>query len=379
MDYLQAKGWGRNSMTELVPLFSASIANAGIDFTTPVMKVIDSHWYILGEEVKSFESEFAKYVGVDHCISVANGSDALELALRGLEVKPGDRVVAVANAGFYGSTAIHAVGAVPVYLDVDPATLTLCPKALTAMIDSKPAVVIVTHLYGQLADIEELVKIASAAGVPVLEDCAQSHGAQRQGRRAGSFATLGCFSFYPTKNLGALGDGGAIVTQDTGLAERIRQLRQYGWSRKYEVSLAGGRNSRLDEIQAAILRIKLPHLDSWNAQRREVAKRYNTAFAGLEAKLPSSTGEDYVAHLYILRVANRERFAVALKEKSIATDIHYPIPDHRQPAYAYRDVSLPVTESACETVISLPCFPGMTDKQVQQVIDAVSDYFLKGA
>lgn len=312
-----------------VPLFSASIANAGLNFTAPLTRVIDRHWYVLGEEVKSFEEEFAAYVGVQHCISVANGSDALELALRSLGIKPGDRVVAVANAGFYGSTAIHAVGATPVYVDVDPDTLTLCTEALAAVIESKPAAVIVTHLYGQLADIEALVRIASDAGVPVIEDCAQAHGARRNGRMAGSFGTMACFSFYPTKNLGALGDGGAVVTNDAEMAGRVRQLRQYGWSQKYQVSLPGGRNSRLDEMQAAILRLKLPLLDGWNLQRRSIARRYNEAFAGLGMQLPVSLGEDYVAHLYVIRVRDRARFAAALKEQQIGTDIHYPIPDPR--------------------------------------------------
>ncbi|MCF7539110.1 DegT/DnrJ/EryC1/StrS family aminotransferase [Pseudomonas petrae] len=363
---------------ENIVLFSATKANAGIDFVSPLKKVLDSHWYILGNEVKLFEEEFASYVGVEHCVSVANGSEALELALRGLGVEQGNRVVAIANAGFYSSTAIHAIGAEPVYVDVDAETLTMCPKALASVIDTKPAAIIVTHLYGQLANIEEIVRIASAAGVPVLEDCAQSHGARRNGKQAGSFGNIACFSFYPTKNLGALGDGGAVVTRDDQLAARIRQLRQYGWSQKYEVAIPGGRNSRLDEMQAAILRVKLPLLDEWNAQRRSIAQRYNTAFASLDMQLPSSTAEDYVAHLYVVRLNNRAKFAASLKEKSINTDIHYPIADHRQPAYhASATNSLAVTEQACDTVISLPCYPGLTDEEVDRVIEAVTAYFSK--
>jgi len=363
---------------ENIVLFSAVKANAGIDFLTPVKAVLESHWYVLGNEVKLFEEEFASYVGVGHCISVANGSEALELALRGLGVNRGDRVVAVANAGFYSSTAIHAIGAEPIYADVDSDTLTLCPKAFSALVESRPAAVIVTHLYGQLANVEEIVRIATAAGVPVLEDCAQSHGARRNGKQAGSFGTIACFSFYPTKNLGALGDGGAIVTNDDELAARIRQLRQYGWSQKYQVAVPGGRNSRLDEMQAAILRVKLPHLDTWNEQRRSIATRYNAAFASLDMQLPSSTGEDYVAHLYVVRVKERAAFAAALKEKMVSTDIHYPIADHKQPAYSAAPTSsLQVTEQACETVISLPCFPGLTDEEVDRVIEAVTAYFSK--
>ncbi|PSL95198.1 DegT/DnrJ/EryC1/StrS aminotransferase family protein [Pseudomonas sp. R9.37] len=361
-----------------IPLFSAAVVNARLDFITAISGVLDSHWYVLGNEVKLFEEEFASYVGVNHCVSVANGSDALELALKGLGVESGDQVVAVANAGFYGSTAIHAVGAEPLYVDVDSDTLTICPKALAAVIESKPSAVIVTHLYGQLANIEEIVRIASAAGVPVLEDCAQSHGARRNGKQAGSFGTIACFSFYPTKNLGALGDGGAVVTNDDELAKRIRQLRQYGWTQKYQVSIPGGRNSRLDEMQAAILRVKLPHLDAWNEARRSIAKRYSEAFATLDMQLPYSTDEDYVAHLYVVRVKARAEFAASLKEKSVSTDIHYPIADHKQPAYAVDQLgSLDVTERACETVISLPCFPGLTDKEVDRVIEAVTAYFSK--
>ncbi|KPW87816.1 dTDP-4-amino-4,6-dideoxygalactose transaminase [Pseudomonas congelans] len=362
----------------IVPLFSAAKANAGLNFITPLTKTLDSHWYVLGQEVTSFENEFANYVGVSHCVSVANGSDALELALKGLNVGSGDRVVAVANAGFYGSTAIHAVGAEPVYIDVNPKTLTLCPEALKSVLDSKPSAIIVTHLYGQLADIETIVSMASSAGVPVIEDCAQSHGARRGEKQAGSFGTIACFSFYPTKNLGALGDGGAIVTNDEVLASRVKQLRQYGWSQKYEVSIPGGRNSRLDEIQAAILRIKLPLLDTWNEQRRSIARRYNAAFAKLKMQLPCSTDEDFVAHLYVVRVENRTQFSAALKEKFITTDIHYPIADHHQPAYEVtQKFSLAETELACDTVISLPCFPGLSDEEVDRVIDAVTAYFSK--
>jgi dTDP-4-amino-4,6-dideoxygalactose transaminase len=232
-------------------------------------------------------------------------------------------------------------------------------------------------LYGQLAAIEEIMAIADAAGVTVIEDCAQSHGAKRNGKRCGSFAALSCFSFYPTKNLGALGDGGAICTSDPALAQRVKQLRQYGWGQKYSVELPQGRNSRLDEMQAAILREKLPHLDGWNAGRRALAARYNAAFAGLPLQCPASVGEDFVAHLYTVRVANREAFRAHLKEAGVATDIHYPIPDHKQPAYAdaMRGINLPVTEKAAAEIVTLPCFTGITDAEVERVIAAVKSYF----
>jgi dTDP-4-amino-4,6-dideoxygalactose transaminase len=360
----------------VIPIFSASRASANLDLIGALQGVLDKSWYVLGEQVNEFETEFSAYTGIEHCISVANGSDALQLALTGLGVGRGDRVVTVANAGFYASTAIYAVGAEPIYVDVSPETLTLDSDALQTLILLKPAAIIVTHLYGQLADIEGIVKMATAAGIPVVEDCAQAHGAQRHGKRAGSYGTVGCFSFYPTKNLGALGDGGAIVTNDPALAVRLRQLRQYGWAKKYEVAIPGGRNSRLDEIQAAILRVKLPLLDGWNAQRRSIAKRYNEAFSDFDLQLPPSLGLDYVAHLYVVRVKERADFAAVLKSRFIATDIHYPIADHHQSAYHVTpDLSLSVTEQACEHVISLPCFPGLSDEDVERVIDAVTGYF----
>lgn len=364
----------------MIPLFSAERANKDVDLIAPLNRVATSNWYVLGNEVSSFETEFAKYVGVKHCISVANGSDALEIALRGLGVHAGDHVVTVANAGFYGSTAIHAIGAVPLYVDVDDRTLTICPKSLHEALGSRPKAVIATHLYGQLAHIEEIVEMCAKAGVPVLEDCAQAHGARNDAKLAGSFGTIACFSFYPTKNLGAVGDGGAVVTNDSELAQRVKQIRQYGWSSKYTVSVPGGRNSRLDELQAAVLREKLPSLDIWNERRREIAKQYSAAFSSLDVKLPASCGLDFVAHLYVMRTPKRMALMQALKDQEIGSDIHYPIPDHRQPAYReYAGLSLPVTEAACDTAVSLPCFPGMTDEEVSKVIDAVTQFFAQEA
>jgi dTDP-4-amino-4,6-dideoxygalactose transaminase len=308
---------------------------------------------------------------------VANGTDALELALRALDVAPGATVVCVANAGFYSSTAIHLVGALPRYVDVDPSTLTMAPQALAQALEQRPAAVIATHLYGQLADIESLVRLCRRSGVPLIEDCAQAHGALRSGRRAGSFADVGCFSFYPTKNLGAIGDGGAVVTHDTGLAARVRVLRQYGWSEKYQVSRLGGRNSRLDELQAAVLREKLPHLDRQNEQRRAIARRYNQAFQGTPLQLPPSVEEDFVAHLYVVRSAQRQALRAHLLERGVATDVHYPIADTLQPAWLGRRAAepLPVTEAACASVMSLPCYPGLAEEQVEHVVGAILSFF----
>ncbi|VWX60491.1 dTDP-3-amino-3, 6-dideoxy-alpha-D-galactopyranose transaminase [Burkholderiales bacterium 8X] len=362
----------------MIPLFSSSAANAGIDLAGAVGRVLTSNWYVLGDEVKSFEREFARYIGNADCVSLANGTDALELALRALNVEPGDKVACVANAGFYGSTAIRAVGAAPVYVDIDPTTQNMAVDAFADALRFQPKVVVVTHLYGQMADIEPLTKMAHDAGVKVIEDCAQSHGAIRGGRRAGSFGDIGCFSFYPTKNLGALGDGGAITCNDAALADRVRALRQYGWSTKYHVSTPGGRNSRLDELQAAVLREKLPKLDQSNANRREIARRYNEAFVDLPLVLPSSTGEDYVAHLYVLRCRERDAFRSHLQTRQVATDVHYPVPDHLQAAYRAGLESqgkLAASEAASREVVTLPCFPGISDADVATVIDAVRSFF----
>lgn len=359
-----------------VPMFSAAAANKGLNFTRSIQRVLDSYQYILGSEVAHFEWEFARYVGVNYCVTVANGSDALELALRSLGIQAGDLVATVANAGFYASTAIRAIGAEPVYVDVDDFSLTMSPYALTEVLEKKPKAIIVTHLYGQLADMDKLVKLADAAGIPIIEDCAQAHGAIRNGKQAGSFGDIACFSFYPTKNLGALGDGGAVVTQNEKLAEKTRQLRQYGWSQKYKVALAGGRNSRLDEIQAAILREKLAFLQGWNAERRDIARRYNEAFSELPVKIPYSLGEDYVAHLYVLRMDNRTAFAEFLKSQGVMTDIHYPIPDYQQ-SICQKAFSCKVTEQACQTAISMPCYPGLMDHEVNHVISATQEYFSK--
>lgn len=363
-----------------IPLFSAALANQGIDLAGAMLRVLESNYFVMGKEVAQFEQEFAAYTGVAHCISVANGTDALELALRALDLKPGQKVACVANAGFYSATAIHLAGGVPLYVDVDEQSLTMAPEALEQALREQPAAVIATHLYGQLAPIEQLAAICRSAAVPLIEDCAQSHGASRGGKRAGSFADLACFSFYPTKNLGALGDGGAVVTADDALATRLKGFRQYGWSKKYEVAMLGGGNSRLDELQASVLRQKLPLLEQHNARRRAIAARYNEAFARLPLRLPVSVGADFVAHLYVVRTDRREALRAHLAECGVATDVHYPIADIRQPAFGgrYDGASLPVSEAACATAVSLPCFPGMPHEDVESVVQAVSAFFAGG-
>ena len=326
-------------------------------------RVLNRGWYVLGPEVEAFESEFAKWCGSAHCVTVANGTDALELALKAVGIGHGHRVATAANAGMYATTAILRSGATPVWVDVDPVTMNLSPERLSRV---RTDAVIVTHLYGRMAPMPDI--LAAAAGVPVIEDCAQAHGAILEHRRAGAWASAGAFSFYPTKNLGALGDGGAVTTNDPDIAARLRALRQYGWTSKYTATVNGGRNSRLDEIQAAILRVKLPLLDSWNQRRREIASIYGHKQGGGERGGPAD-----VVHLYVIRHPQRDSVRSALRDRGIATEIHYPVPDYRQPAIDADNVALEETERCCAEVLTIPCFPEMTDAEAALVRDALAE------
>ncbi|SDQ88930.1 DegT/DnrJ/EryC1/StrS family aminotransferase [Pseudoxanthomonas sp. CF125] len=365
---------------EVVPVNSLRRHIEAIEgqLTDAANEVIRSGYFVLGPNVKAFEAEFAGYCGVEHCVSMANGTDALELSLRALGIREHDRVAVVANAAMYSTTAVTACGGEPVFIDVLADEATMDPAALAAALAAQPLkAVVVTHLYGRLAHIQDLVEQCRRAGVPVVEDCAQAHGAASvDGRKAGAFGDIGTFSFYPTKNLGALGDGGAVVCRDTALADRLRQLRQYGWSQKYTNALAGGRNSRLDEIQAGMLRCMLPLLDGWNERRRAVANRYSANIHNGRIALSAPAGQEYVGHLYVARTSERAALQSHLQQAGIQSEIHYPIPDHRQPCFGERFLAttLPVTETLCETVITLPCFPEITDEEVQRVIDACNQF-----
>ena len=343
---------------------------------TATARVVDSGWYIFGEEGASFEREFAAYCGTRACVGVANGTDALEFALRGVGVAAGSRVATVANAGFYTSTALLAIGAAPVFVDVEPDTHLMDLDALRSVLSERIDAVVVTHLYGLLHDMAHLLRITDAHGVPVIEDCAQAHGAIRGGKKAGSFGRAAAFSFYPTKNLGAVGDAGAVVTNDTSVATRIQLLRQYGWAPKYHVTLDGARNSRLDEMQAAVLLAKLPHLDRWNARRREIAARYSRGLRNARILVPAIRGSEYVAHLYVIVCEEREKLRAHLAAAGIMTDIHFPVPDHRQRVLSAKGPwpALPVSESLSQRVLTLPCYPELTDKEVDFVIERVNEW-----
>ncbi len=336
-----------------------------------IQRVISSGWFILGPEVDSFEVEFASYCGVKYCVSVANGTDALEIALRALNIGNGSKVLTVANAGMYSTLAILATGATPIFVDVESDNMLMDLSDAIDQIDNyKIDAIVITHLYGLVGNIEKLIQIANSKNIPIIEDCAQAHGALKSGKKAGTFGTVGCFSFYPTKNLGGLGDGGAVITNCDSLKDNIKQLRQYGWASKYHATLSGGRNSRLDEIQAAVLRLMLPMLDSWNVRRREIAVLYSKGIIHKEILTPAVCGNEYVAHLYVIRTTKRNSLMKYLSEAGIPTDIHYPIPDYNQlPCkFFFSEIRTPITEMQCNQVLSLPCFPEMTDEEIQYVI-----------
>jgi dTDP-4-amino-4,6-dideoxygalactose transaminase len=329
----------------------------------------------VGPQVEAFERAFADYEGVAHCVSMANGTDAIELALRSLGVKAGDRVATAANAGMYTGTALLALGARPHFMDVDAAAHSATLAEVRKALDAGVRAVALTHLYGIAApQTAAIAALCRQRGVALLEDCAQAHGAIVEGRRVGAWGDAASFSFYPTKNLGALGDGGAIVTNDETIAARARQLRQYGWTTKYHVAVKGARNSRLDEMQAAILLTLLPTLDAANQRRRQIAARYDATLAHRDVAVPGRSGPGFVAHLYVVKVASRASLRAHLQAHGVGTDIHYPVPDHRQAVFGaeFADCALPVTEALADRVLTLPCYPEMTDAEVDEVVAAVN-------
>lgn len=340
-------------------------------------RVVDSGWLVLGPNVKDFEAAFAKYICTQHCISLANGTDAIELALRALGVGPGTRVATVANAGMYTTTALLAIGAEPVYMDVSLDSNNVTLSEVDHAISQGCQAVVVTHLYGlAIPEITDIATLCQKRGAVLLEDCAQAHGARVAGKRVGSFGDAASFSFYPTKNLGALGDGGAVVTNHDAVAEKIMRLRQYGWGSKYSVEHLGARNSRLDEIQAALLMAFLPSLDACNQRRCDIAQQYSNGICHPSVHTPRVYGEESVGHLYVVRSNKRDALRAHLVSLNIASDVHYPIPDYRQPAFGERfaDVSLPNTEKLAQEILTLPCYPEMTNEQVHEVITGVNSW-----
>jgi dTDP-4-amino-4,6-dideoxygalactose transaminase len=347
-------------------------------------KVYEGGRFILGEEVSAFEKEFAAYCGVRYAVAVGSGTDALRLAMKAAGIGAGDEVITVAHSFVASALAISFTGAKPILVDVDPETYTMDPEGLERLLKKRNRQkkrvkgILPIHLYGHPTEMDDLVEIANRNDLILIEDACQAHGAEYRGKKAGSFGALGCFSFYPTKNLGAYGDGGAVVTDDRKLAEKVRLLRCYGEKQKYH-HLLKGTNSRLDEVQAAILRVKLKYLDQWNEARRNKACAYDTLLSSLPVIRPiEKKPARHIYHLYVVRTRKRDRLQAFLKGRGIDTLIHYPIPIHLQKAYqelGYRRGDLPWTERCSHEVLSLPFFPEMTEAEMEEVANGIHSFF----
>jgi dTDP-4-amino-4,6-dideoxygalactose transaminase len=346
---------------------------------TAINRVLNSGTYILGAELEDFESAFAKYCGDGHAVGVASGTDALILGLKALGIGPSDEVITVSHTAVATVAAILAVGATPVLVDIDEVYLTLDPATLDRAATPRSKAVIAVHLYGQAADLDPIVRFARERDLVLIEDSAQACGGRYRGSRLGGIGDVGCFSFYPTKNLGAIGDGGIVLTREPEIAERVRRLRQYGWDDGRQTR-EPGLNSRLDPLQAAVLRTKLPHLDEDNARRAAIARRYERGLQGLPITIPRERADaQHVYHLYVVASEQRDGLMAYLAEHQIGCAIHYPMPVHQQHGYAERVIcssgGLPVTERICRQILSLPLYPELTDADVDRVIAAVRGFF----
>ncbi len=338
--------------------------------------VLQSGWFILGPQVEAFEQAFASYSGAAHCVGVGNGLDAIELLLRAFGIGPGDEVIVPSNTFIATWLAVSRVGATPVAVEPDPRTHNIDPSAIEATITSRTKCVLPVHLYGQPADMDRINALAAKHDLIVIEDNAQAQGALYKGRKTGSLGHAAATSFYPGKNLGALGDGGAVVTSDAQIAERVRVLRNYGSKQKY-VHLERGENSRLDELQAAVLRVKLRRLDGWNTQRQTIAAQYTRMLAGTSVKPPFvASWAQPVWHLYVIESDRRDELQAHLTANRIQTVIHYPIAPHQQACYqsSHGGMSLPIVEAAAARVLSLPLFPGMRDDEIERVVQAIARF-----
>ncbi|QOX80744.1 DegT/DnrJ/EryC1/StrS family aminotransferase [Trichlorobacter lovleyi] len=337
-------------------------------------RVLTSGDYILGPEVLAFEQEFATWLGVDHCIGVASGTDAVALALRSCGVQPGDEVITVSLTAVATVAAIQQIGAVPVFADIDPLTRCINPSLLPLLVSDRTKAIVPVHLYGQPAPMPDIMRIAAQYGLWVVEDCAQAHGAAIANQKVGSFGHAAAFSFYPTKNLGALGDGGAVVTSLTDVADTCRALRQYGWQERFISSLPGI-NSRLDELQAAILRIKLPFLTDDNHKRNLIAAQYRSALHGTDITTPPLIANTaHAMHLFVVECPQRDKFRKFLLEHQIATALHYPQAVHQQPAYRgciRGGENLPITETLTQRIVTLPLFPSLPESSVTKICAAL--------
>ena len=342
-----------------------------------VQSVMDSCAFILGPDVQKFEEEFASFCDVKFAVSVDSGTSAIELALRAFDIGPGDEVIAPANTFIATVLPITQLGATPVLVDQDPDTYTIDVSQIEAAITEKTKVIMPVHLYGQPADMDPILEIAKRHGLIVIEDAAQAHGVRYKGKRVGGFGNAAAFSFYPGKNLGAYGDGGAVVTNDAATDDKLRLLRNYGQRVKYHHEEIGF-NHRLDTIQAAVLRVKLRYLDAWNAARRQHAADYTRLLQGLDVHPPMvPVYSEPIWHLFVIRVQDRDGFQAFLKERNIDSGIHYPIPIHMQPAYqslGYKKGDFPVTEGFADHIVSLPMYAELTDEMVEYVVEVIKDF-----
>ncbi len=346
------------------------------EYEQAALKVLRSGWYILGNEVANFEKEFAEYLGGKFCVGVNSGLDALTLSVRALNIGAGDEVIVPANTYIATVLAITANGATPIFVEPDE-FYNLDASKIESVVTEKTKAVMVVHLYGQSARMDKICAVTEKYNLKLIEDCAQSHGAKFNGKMTGTFGDAGCFSFYPTKNLGGFGDGGAIVTDDADLAKTLKMLRNYGSEIKYHNQLEGV-NSRLDEMQAALLRVKLSHLDELNLERKKIADKYLTGIKNPRLYLPQlRAGAEHVYHQFVIRTERRDEFKKYLEDNGIKTVIHYPIPPHLAECYkrlGYKRGDFPITEKFADEVLSLPMFNGMTDEEINFVIDVCNEY-----
>jgi dTDP-4-amino-4,6-dideoxygalactose transaminase len=364
-----------------IPLvdLSAQYSTIEDEIQSAISNVIKSSRFIMGKEVKDFEQEFATFCGTKYAIGIASGTSAIHLSLRALGIGVGDEVMTVPFTFFATAEAIIHCGAKPVFVDVDPDYYTIDPELIEAAITPRTRAILPVHLYGQCANMEAILEISRKYGIPIVEDAAQAHGATFHGRKAGTFGSAACFSFYPGKNLGAFGDAGAVTTNDEELANRIRRLRDHGRNEKY-IHLDVGYGERLDTLQAAILRVKLRKLEGWNARRRQLAAFYDECFDDIsEIRIPQVYKENgHVFHLYVIQLEHRDELSRFLKKRGISSGIHYPLPLHLQPALkslGYRRNDFPVSEALSESVLSLPLYPELNDSQLSYVVDIIHDFF----
>lgn len=337
--------------------------------------VVTSGQYILGQQVSLFEKNFSNYCGAKHCVSTASGSDSLSLALKALGCKENDKIITVPNAGYYSTAAIRSIGAIPIYVDICEATMAMSTTDLETILTNSRDVkcIVVTHLYGAMFNVDKIAKLAAAHEVLLLEDCSQAHGAKYKGKSAGTFGDAGTYSFYPTKNLGAIGDGGAVVTNSQEVFRRLFRLRQYGWSEKYKVVLPNGQNSRLDEIQAAILNFKLMKLDSFNSKRKSIVKRY-ASVPLRNIKVFNIDEENFVAHLAIVKTKHRDELRQFLIDSGIGCDVHFPYLDYHQEVNFLKDVHCKNAEKVVNEILTVPCHTALSEVEISRVIGKLVEF-----